>query len=388
MTTRIISDQILNLPVDTIYYIAGSDENLNSFIAANSDKISLLVNAEKERYFDFHFQYISLQTLSDQSFRELISFQLPGISGQALDNIINQSRSRLGTFRHDGDYNLLARILPANNDDFRLLSAQISSDGTLGQISEFVSKLARKNKLFHTEVKAASDEILYNDDSLPKRRSRKVTQGTESPLMGFQSCRAIESIPAPSESDEAYAIACRIRDEILELQKKNSINILTGILGKDTIQLLKTLGEIPKISPSPLVITESFDITLPKYSQTIQTIQMKALPKTIYFLFLIYPEGIILKELYKYESTLMEIYKLVSNRENSITMGLSIKDLINPESNSINEKLSRIRIAFNEKLPQDIAQEYIPYGLRGEKKHIALDKTKITLPESLLKLRK
>lgn len=400
---QVLPNQTLNLPIDTVYYIAGSDEKLNAWMAENMERAMHSFNIDNAPYFDYHFEYLSLNSLTDSDLRKMLRLQFPDSSEPILDALLAQTKSNLDAFKYSGSYNLVVRLLPANTDDCSLLTAQILYDSARMQVQQFLHDLILHNGYLLENESASTAEpeldadirfkintvqnIEYDEDSTCEKLADK-----KSRAHGFfpgkiaKRLKRQESMPmecySMSEEDSLRAQALKIRDEIAELQRKNGINILIEMLGKDFLQTMK---ELPVVQPSNLVITNDFDITLPAYHQTVR---MNALSKSLYFLFLIYPEGIRLKDLANYRHVLLDVYKLVSNRENPDKMTDSIAELTNPLSNSVNEKLSRIRAAFCDVMAQDLAQEYIPYGLRGEEKHIALDKDKISLPESLLKLRK
>ena len=104
-----------------------------------------------------------------------------------------------------------------------------------------------------------------------------------------------------------------------------------------------------------IVVSKDNRIVLIDDERTIlEEINMTMLPKTLYILFLRHPEGIELKRLMDYRDELLDIYRSMSNRKN---IEASIDTLIDPTNNSANEKISRIRQAFEgalEKYNNDI----------------------------------
>lgn len=95
-------------------------------------------------------------------------------------------------------------------------------------------------------------------------------------------------------------------------------------------------------------------------------VKMPVLSKVLYFVFLQHPEGIAIKELTDYRTELLDYYKQVSARQINEK---SIDDLVDPTKNSANEKISRIRKAFEEALGHydcDISS-MVPTGRKGEK---------------------
>ncbi len=150
---------------------------------------------------------------------------------------------------------------------------------------------------------------------------------------------------------------------------------------------LKQNGELLKVLPiiekyieknntaidqlSRLVIDNNYNILLPDYDLEIK---LSHLTKSIYLLFLCNPKGIYLTDLEGYKKDLMDIYKIISNREDYDKMLISIEDVINLKTNAIYVHLSRIKSAFTKVLHHKIAEHYIVYGNKNAPKKIGLDK--------------
>lgn len=122
---------------------------------------------------------------------------------------------------------------------------------------------------------------------------------------------------------------------------------------------------------SYLVITSDNRIMLPFLEVEIK---LSPLPKTLYFLFLRHPEGIVLKNIIDYKSELRELYLMISPAENLAKINNSIDKLCNPLDNSINEKCSRIREAFLKHFEEDFASWYIITGNAGEIRTVMFDR--------------
>lgn len=106
--------------------------------------------------------------------------------------------------------------------------------------------------------------------------------------------------------------------------------------------------------------------------KTEMEVKMPALSRVIYNLYLNHPEGIAFRDLSKYRQELLGLYLLYTGREDQNEIESSIDDLINPGSNSISEKCSRIRQAFRSKMDDSIARQYYIDGKQGEVKKVAL----------------
>jgi hypothetical protein len=132
---------------------------------------------------------------------------------------------------------------------------------------------------------------------------------------------------------------------------------------------------------SRLYINKGFRIFLQDYNNI--EIEMTPLPKTLFLFMLKYPNGIMLKELYKHKQELLYIYGRISNRSDLDQMQNSINDMTNATSNSVNEKCSRIKEAFVSKIDERIASSYFITGERQEPKRISLDRSLVVFEEML-----
>lgn len=130
---------------------------------------------------------------------------------------------------------------------------------------------------------------------------------------------------------------------------------------------------------SRMVITPDYRIFLPDYNN--MEIEMTALPKALFLLFLRYPEGIVLKELQDHYGELLNIYRQLRPKANTAKMAVSVTKLVNPLSNAINENLARIRKAFVEKFDEHLSKNYIVQGTPGAAYSVSLNRNLITWQE-------
>ncbi|MBR3454398.1 MAG: hypothetical protein IKH26_03655 [Bacteroidaceae bacterium] len=107
-------------------------------------------------------------------------------------------------------------------------------------------------------------------------------------------------------------------------------------------------------------------------------IRMSPLPRAVFLLYLKHPEGIRFCDLPDYRDELFDIYADFSGRDSIEGIRASIDDLTNPLSNSINEKCSRIRLAFISKIEERLARNYYITGERGSAKRITLPRELVT----------
>lgn len=139
-------------------------------------------------------------------------------------------------------------------------------------------------------------------------------------------------------------------------------------------KLIEYLEEIEKKNRkfSRLKITSDYRIYLMDYG--LKEVTMSPLPKALYLLFLHHPEGILFKELPRYRTELMNIYRQLSMHENPDKAAESIRRMTDPYDNSVNEKCSLIRAAFLKVIADDLAAQYYITGYRGEPKRILLNR--------------
>ena len=143
-----------------------------------------------------------------------------------------------------------------------------------------------------------------------------------------------------------------------------------------------TLAQQQERQPSTLLIDSNFEIHLPLYPQI--TIELAPLPKALYILLLLHPEGFALKEIIEYASELRNIYRTVSGRQNTSVLNKMLDSITDPTSNPLHKNLSIIRRAFLSKLRSDIAERYIPTHGRNKLHRIPLESKMIQLPTAIL----
>ena len=133
---------------------------------------------------------------------------------------------------------------------------------------------------------------------------------------------------------------------------------------------------------SPIHFDNEYNISLPLYPQI--TIELDPLPKSLYILFLIHPEGILLKEIQDYETELKSIYMTVSRRKNPTVINRMFRSIVNPTDNPLHKNISIIRRSFMSKLSYNIARNYIPPHSRNSAHNIPLDNSLVEIPMEIL----
>ncbi|MDR3341124.1 MAG: hypothetical protein LBT25_13740 [Candidatus Symbiothrix sp.] len=253
----------------------------------------------------------------------------------------------------------------------------------------FFEKMRKKEESHHDSLLGGEDTPMIYQRRKPEPPPQKKPKISLS-KQGNKAMFDIEEKESKSLStnmrydsfSKEYNVIENIKRDILALKKLGYYELLLKEIGDvlfhGTVDSTRT-----EIKLSRLYVDSGYNIYLPDYNNI--AIKMTTLPKTLFILFLRHPEGILLKQLSDYEPELMEIYKVISNRENYEDMTGSIKRICTPLDKSINEKLSRIREAFVRCIAESYAEHYYVTGDRGEKKRIRIDRELVSLPEDLRK---
>jgi uncharacterized protein (DUF1810 family) len=125
------------------------------------------------------------------------------------------------------------------------------------------------------------------------------------------------------------------------------------------------------IKISRLTIAKDCTILLSDYQKEVK---MEPIVKTIYLLYLKHPEGIAFKCLPDYRKELANIYQKIKPFGLTERAIRSIEDVTNPLLNSINEKCSRVRAAFQSEVDPTLLEQYIITGKSGEVKKVMLSR--------------
>lgn len=125
------------------------------------------------------------------------------------------------------------------------------------------------------------------------------------------------------------------------------------------------------IKNSRLTIAKDCTILLSDYQKEVK---MEPIVKAIYLLYLKHPEGIAFKCLPDYRKELANIYQKIKPFGLTERAIRSIEDVTNPLLNSINEKCSRVRAAFQSEVDPTLLEQYIITGKSGEVKKVMLSR--------------
>ncbi len=104
-------------------------------------------------------------------------------------------------------------------------------------------------------------------------------------------------------------------------------------------------------------------------------VSLTPLERAVYLLFLAYPGGIRLNDVGNYRLELLENIRRMSRRDDPQVMEQGVDELCSPLSNSLSEKMSKIRRKFVDLLGPEMADAYIIKGPNGGNKKIDLDRS-------------
>ena len=187
--------------------------------------------------------------------------------------------------------------------------------------------------------------------------------------------RRIGNIVSAKDEEQAEGLSLINTAEVLR-----ELRMTVQKLRLEGVSLMAIHEFIDRQEPlSRMTITPDYRIFLPDYNNI--EIEMGALPKAIYFLYLRYPEGIIYKHMQDYYTELLNIYKQLRPGTDEARLTLTVTKVVNPMGNALNENIARIRKAFVEKFDEHLANNYIITGERGSQYSIPLDRELITWEE-------
>ena len=149
-----------------------------------------------------------------------------------------------------------------------------------------------------------------------------------------------------------------------EVKQKLKLLRDSGVSESEIASLLYIERTLPK-----LLITKNYKLIL---DDCCKEVHMEPIVKAVYLLFLKHPEGIVFKCLPDYREELADIYNKLRPMGLSDRAIQSIEDVTNPLLNSINEKCSRIRAAFQAEVDPTFLDQYAITGKSGEAKKISL----------------
>ena len=195
-------------------------------------------------------------------------------------------------------------------------------------------------------------------------------------------------LPEPEDEEEPEA------DLSLEEEKKRWLDQLSALV----LQYVSVYREMPPMERineiirgklsleaeglSSIHVNGDMRIFLPEYNEI--ELRLTPLPRTLYLLFLLHPEGIVLKDIGRYRRQLGEIYSMVMPGRDERVADAVLDGLTVPGSDSLRQKLSQIKSGVNRYVTNGrLAATYCVSGERGKAYRIELPAERIHLPEAL-----
>lgn len=136
-----------------------------------------------------------------------------------------------------------------------------------------------------------------------------------------------------------------------------------------------------EVKYSRIHIDSRYDIHLTDCDDRI--LELEPLAKTVFFFFLIHTEGVRFKDMSDHTDEIRSIYSKVTGRESEADINESVKRLVNPMDNSINEKSSRIASVLKKTIDGPEASDYCIQGGRGERRFISIDRSLVSWDQPL-----
>ena len=230
-----------------------------------------------------------------------------------------------------------------------------------------IKGLGHSNRSEYYGIASKEEASAYLEHSTLGKRLRDITQAflnctnpSAFNILGFpdvlkvQSCMTLFDLVSPND----------IFNDVLN-------RYYDGKRCEKTIRRMNFRDEKNKnaIKTSRLIVAKDCTILLADYKKEVK---MEPIVKAIYLLFLKHPEGIAFKRLPDYERELADIYQKIKPFGLTERAIRSIEDVTNPLLNSINEKCSRVKAAFQLVVDPTLLEQYIIVGKSGEAKKIEL----------------
>ena len=239
---------------------------------------------------------------------------------------------------------------------------------------------------FHAQVYGMFNTVLTDIDSdIRFRIFDEIEECCDYSIEEPMSCVPIDE----SKSRRSVFHACKeslcdlydeIADEELELSKTTPELDALAAEAKDVIKRLLLSGfsaEVikgwlePKVKLSRIRITKRYKILLVDYDMEVK---MGPLPKTVFLFFLRHQEGLRFVDLPDYKKEIYDIYSRLAVSDDLDKIERSVNLLTDPFDNSINEKCTMIKYAFQKVVADDIASNYYVSGRQGHVMRIPLDR--------------
>ncbi|MBQ6681814.1 MAG: hypothetical protein IJM78_06255 [Prevotella sp.] len=369
-----------------VFYIEnGYDADVNNFIQSNySDLKSMFADNGMDFYY---LPYL----LREHDIEAKVRYYAPYLSSQLLTTKVQSNA--LVPYLSDDDTrkNLQPSLVfegnqKGGNGEVMFLQVPLS-DIDFSQsksVDDLVQWVEQMRDAYHREI--VQERVCYyqsEDFHAPHCCGQVETSSSKKRFLEGLFNRFNKKLEMPEDdvdlqkTEEEYAE----EQSLMETEKVlRELRLTVQKLRLEGVSLMAIHEFIDKQEPlSRMTITPDYRIFLPDYNNI--EIEMAALPKAIYFLFLRYPNGIIYKHMQDHYNELLNIYRQLRPHTDEARINLTITKVVNPVGNALNENIARIRKAFIEKFDEHLANHYIITGERGLQYAIPLDRELITWEE-------
>lgn len=369
-----------------VFYIEnGYDADVNNFIQSNYfDLKSVFANNGMDFYY---LPYL----LREHDIEAKVRYYAPYLSSALLTTKVQSNA--LVPYLSDDDTrkNLQPSLVFEGNQkggngevmflQVLLSDIDFSQSKSVGDLVQWVEQM---RDAYHREI--VQERVSYyqsEDFHAPRCCSQVETSSSKKRFLEGLFNRFSKKLEMPEDDVDLQKTEEEIAEEqsLIETEKVlRELRLTVQKLRLEGVSLMAIHEFIDKQEPlSRMTITPDYRIFLPDYNNI--EIEMAALPKAIYFLFLRYPNGIIYKHMQDHYNELLNIYRQLRPHTDEARINLTITKVVNPVGNALNENIARIRKAFIEKFDEHLANHYIITGERGLQYAIPLDRELITWEE-------
>lgn len=337
---------------DEVFYLENEyDEKANAFILKHKALI-----AEKFKSKGFRFVYLPLIQLPEEQLRESILYHNPNASSEQLRQMLQEAQTPLSS-----NFLLDYMICPKNRGNIKASFAYYnttSADCTDG---------FRLQKTIFDYITFDGDEALQHPEGVLDEILEEM--GRKKQWSAGVNCIVERNVEEESPDErfdhDIKQLLEEVRERVSELRLRGiSESVITRYVS-------------PRPPLSKLIVTHDLRILLEDYNKEVT---MQPINKAVFLLFLRHPEGLYFKRLSEHVQELAVIYHCIKERKNHIERMLSadlkiptsIQAIVDPLSNAVNEKCTRIKEDFLLLVHDDIAREYYITGQRGSAKSIKL----------------
>lgn len=261
---------------------------------------------------------------------------------------------------------------------------RFSSDGKTVEYSYPLNeKLLNLNRLLDIEEESVlfrvTDNVLKDypasDYFLPSvELANQRVEEMESLLENAEASEEMMVAEGDDIDPEVLVLSHEIAEKIQRLKAIGGLNFVVSLFKAH-------LQSTTKISR--LYVDAEYRIFLTDYGN--REIKLPPLAKIVYLLFLNHPEGLKFKHLSDYRHELLHLYKNISSRMDVDQLVMNVNRLIDPFDNSLNEKVSVIRLRFISEMDESLVKPYLISGEKGERRYIAVDRSLVSYSQALRK---